>query len=269
MNNPPSETPAPQNTSATKTILVIVSVLVVLCCLCTAVTGGGAAAYFTLIRPKIETANHPFFPTEEAVQVQESPFPVEDTPTVENTPELVDTPTVENTPEARNTPEAEVEPTLTHQASGPDDFRGLGVSREEMISFYNTGDAFTFSDPTTMQGLEIVQGTHSWLCVESNCAAVTLGGPANDLLVISVVVPTKPDDSTQTTLGLLLLMTTAARFTDPQSASSVPTQVMEEIFNAQKTSQDLEEIIESNGYEFTVNYNAQTQNAGLAVTRPK
>jgi hypothetical protein len=174
-----------------------------------------------------------------------------------------------DTPEPENTSEPESLPTSTPRASKPGSANGLGVTRAEMIEFYSSGGAFTFDDPTTIQGLEIVQGTHTWLCVDSNCAAVTLGGPEDDLLVLSVVVPTQPDDGTQTTLGILLLMTTAARFTDAQADEVVPAQIMEDITNAQKASQNLEKAIESSGYVFTETYDAQTHNAGLAISRPK
>ena len=137
------------------------------------------------------------------------------------------------------------------------------------MDFYSSGGAFEFDDPTEIQGLEIVMGTHTWLCVETNCAAVTLGGPEDDLLVIAVVVPTKPGDGAQTTMSLLLLMTTAARFTDAQAVEVVPGQILNDLLKAQGAAGNFEKTIESSGYTFTESYDATTHNAGLAISRPK
>ena len=265
MSYQPYNPPAPTSNPGKKTALIIIAVVVVLCCLCTTIAGGGAAAFLFWQKPAQQTTNLLPTPIEEAVQVQEeTPFVFE-----EETPEEPAIP--KENPFPQDTPLPVEEPTEAPPANNPDQpaGSGLSVSRQEMINFYSDGGAFTFGDPTEISGLEIIMGTHTWLCVDTNCAAVTLGGPEDDLQVVAIVVPTDPDDSAQTTLSLLLLMTTAARFTDAQDVESVPTLILTDLTDAQSSGENFEKQIESSGYIFTESYDATTHNAGLAVSRPK
>jgi len=263
MNNPPYPAPASQNSSGKKTTLIIITVVIVMCCLCSTLAGGAGAAYYLWLKPVAQESHLPPAPTEEAFPILANTLPAEDAPAFESTSTPEDTPAPVDQP--TETPAAN-EP---GQGNGAVLDRGLGVSQAEMIDFYSSGGAFQFGQPTVVQGLEMIQGTHTWLCVEANCAAVTLGGPKDDLEVIAIVVPTQPDDSAQTTLGILLLMTTAARFTDAQATDIIPGQIMDDLLEAQKNSQNLEKTMESSGYVFTETYDAKTHNAGLAISRPK
>lgn len=267
MSSQPYSSTPPESSTGKKTILIIIVAVVVLCCLCTVLAGAAGAAYYFLLRPAQQEVGFTPDPQEELLTE-------ENTPVVEPTPEPEDTPLPENTPTPQNTSTPQKEPTVTLAAQNQDQpgGAGLGVSREEMMAFYSASDQFEFGEPSETQGMPYIMGTHTWLCIDSNCAAVTLGGPEEDLEVISIVVPTDPDDGAQTTLGILLLMTTAARFADSEgidTIETVPAQVMQDIQDAQAAGQNLEKQIENSGYIFTVIYDAATHNAGLAVSRPR
>jgi hypothetical protein len=185
------------------------------------------------------------------------------------TPLPEDTATPEDTvaPEDTATPEAIEVPTDTPQVENATNPLSLGVSRDEMIQFFSAGEAFIFGKPFTVQGFEAVMGTHTWVCIQANCASVTLLGPADDLLAVSVVVPTDPKDTAQTATAVALLMTAALHFID--TSSDLPFQILSEVTAAQASQTDVNKTVTNNGYEFTIIYNAQTQNAGLAIARPK
>lgn len=252
---------APQSSSGGKIALIIIIVLLVLCCCCACLTIAGAAAYLSFVTPTHSTTNpmpeflEPTFVMPTIIfETPALPFPFQRTPTVEETP----------TPEETATPKAGVTQTETPTAGKT----SLGVSRQEMIDFFNSGDAFTFEKPITVQGVEMVQGTHSSLCVNSDCAAVTLGGPEDDLQVVSVVAPTGTEHG-QAVPAFALLMNTAVRFIDPNKDGDIPLVIMQDLLSAIDDGKQLEKTFESHGYQLVETYDPKLHQAGLAITRAK
>jgi len=235
------ENPPVKDNSKRNIIIIVIAAAILICCLVVAiaVVGGGGVAYYLTTSSKAATV-----PAAEVIVPSATSLP-EDTATPETFAVPTDTPPVGNT-------------------ANP---LGLGVSRDEMEQLLGAGGAFTFNKPTMIQGLEAVMGTSSTQCIQTNCAAVTLLGPADDLLAVSVVAPTDPNDPTQTAMACALLMTVSARFT--QDSGGIATQIFSEITQAQASQTDLNNTVIDNGYEFTIMYNPQTHNAGLAVARPK
>jgi hypothetical protein len=244
MNNQPETyppaggTPAGQPRIGRNTVLIVIIALVVLCCLCTLVASAGAAAYF-ILRPASVEQVPDFLPGLEETPFDipefEEPFPFESTP-------LEDVFPFEETPG--------VEPFLleeTPDSSNPNSLAGLGVSREEMLEYYSAGGAFEFGEPQAVEGLDMVMGVHTSMCLDGNCAAVTLAGPAEDLLVISIVVPTRPGDSGQSLLALTLLMDTIARYADDATGANLPAEIMTDVLAAQSAGETIEKTYENNG----------------------
>ncbi|MCC6147795.1 MAG: hypothetical protein IT308_09530 [Anaerolineaceae bacterium] len=141
--------------------------------------------------------------------------------------------------------------------------KGLGVSRAEMMDFFGSGGAFEFEEPFTSNGMELMMGYHTWLCLEGDCAAVTLLGPEKELLAVSAAVPTDPNDQGQTMTATALLMTLAQRFSS--AASSVSTDILDYVLTAQVKPQEASKVFKDNGYVFTVAYDASTHIASLAI----
>lgn len=247
------ENPQPKDNKKRNIIIIVIVVAVLICCLVVAVVvvAGGGAAYFLASSSKVVT--------ESAVQTIAPPATQlpEDTVTPEDTV----------APEDTATPETIEAPTDTPQVGNTTNPLSLGVSRDEMEQFLGADGAFKFGKPFTIQGLEAVLGTHSWLCIQTNCATVTLLGPADDLLAVSVAVPTDPKDTSQTATAVALLMTAASHFID--TSSDLPFQILSEVTAAQASQTEVNKTVTNNGYEFTIIYNAQTHNAGLAIGRPK
>jgi hypothetical protein len=246
------ENPTPENNTKRNTIIIVVVAVIIICCLCAGLAGAGGGA--ALILPAWSRV------ISRSVQVTIVPV-IPSISTVTAAP--VDT----AIPEETVTPENLLLPTETPQAQIPADQAGLGASRDEMEQFLGAGGSITFADPTTIQGFEAVMGTSSWICIQTNCAAVTLLGPADNLLAVSVVVPTDPNDPGQTGIACALLMTVASRFS--QSGSGLALQILTDITQAQASTTALNKTVNDNGYEFTIMYDPQTHNAGLAVSRPK
>lgn len=142
---------------------------------------------------------------------------------------------------------------------------GLGVSRAEMMDFFGSGGAFEFDAPFTAQGKEVVMGSHTWLCLEGDCAAATLLGPEESLEAVSVAVPLDPNDDTQSITAVTLLMTLASRFAS--SSSTVPYDVLDAVTSAQANRQNKEVTFKDNGYTFNVSFDAASGIAALAVSR--
>ena len=118
-----------------------------------------------------------------------------------------------------------------------------------------------------MQGQEVVTLTHKTLCVQTNCAAVSLAGPEDNLLAISVFVPTDPKDTLQTTTALTLLMDAVGEFSG--DSKQFPMKVMSDLFQAQQSGTDYQYSMLNNGYSFTEQYISQSQEAGVTITRSK
>ena len=225
--------------SSKKIILIVLIILIIVCCLCaiTAAIGGGI---------------YQFWGKSTAVSTQEEIIPTE----LEETsisPEM--------------TLEAPInieEPTTAPKSTNS---KGLGVSRAEMLQSLNSGNAFNVGKPFKLQDLEAVMGEHVSLCIQSNCAAFTLLGPAKDLMAVSMVVPTDPNDQTQTLTAITLLMDVASSFAG--NNSDIPMQVMNDILKAQSNQKNLDKKFNINGYSFNESYDAKTHNAGLAISRPQ
>jgi short subunit dehydrogenase-like uncharacterized protein len=71
----------------------------------------------------------------------------------------------------------------------------------------------------------------------------------------------------QTATAIALLMDAVAQFAGDNS--DITTQMMGALTQAQAMGNSFEKTIHENGYSFTENYDAQTNNAGMAITRPK
>ncbi len=239
---PGNGTGQPQKNNSNRNLIIgIVIAALLLCCICGTTAGLGAAAFFYLHRT---TAGQT---------------------TIDSTPEFIE-PTIAE--EISATPENIISPSETPVPEATStNVQGLGVTRDAMLQFFNSGDAFNFGKPTEIQGVEVVQGEHKSLCIQTNCAAVTLLGPADDLLSVSVVVPTDPQNVSQTTVAMTLLLDAADQFTG--NNSNVPMQIMSDLIQAQSAGNNFEKTFQESGYSFTENYFAQTHNAGIVITRPK
>jgi hypothetical protein len=64
-----------------------------------------------------------------------------------------------------------------------------------------------------------------------------------------------------------LLIDAVAQFTGDNS--DITFQMMGDLTQAQAVGNSFEKTFQENGYSFTENYDAQTNNAGMAITRPK
>jgi hypothetical protein len=239
--------------SGNRTTIIIIIVLVVLCCLCVAVAGVGGAGYFFL--QKASTSTEPI--TAETV----APFEMTVTPeeqTATTAPEDTATPAEMATPADVNVP----------TTTGPvPSAKGMGVSRDQMIQYFNSGDAFDFGSVKQLSGLDAVTGIHKTLCVKGDCAAVTLLGPADDLLAVSAAVPTDPKDNVQTLTAITLLMNAAQYFSG--DSGDVPTKIMVSISAAQVTGKDFDDTTTSNGYSFNYNFNSKNGVASIAISKQK
>ena len=238
-----------KSNSKRNTIIIAAFAIIIICCLCTGLAAaGGGSAYLLSARTKVITRS-----VKEAM-----------TPAIPSIPEATFAPEDTTAPKETATPETNVLPSETPQEHIPFYILGLGVSRDEMEQFLGAGGAFRFGKPTSIQGIEAVMGTSSSQCIQTNCAAVTLSGPADDLLAVSVVAPTDPR---QTAMACALLMTVSARFA--QDSGGIGTQILTDITQAQIAQTNLNKTMIDNGYEFTIIYNPQTHNAGLDIARPK
>jgi len=242
----------PKNGSNNKIIIAVVIVVVVLCCICVSAAGVGTAAYFYLQKsPEINN------------QIETTPEIIEPTQSEESnpTPEVVEPTQGE---EISPTPEIVYSPSETSLPGTPTNNKGLDVSRDDMIQFLVP---FSFGQPKEIQGLEMVEGQDQSLCIQTNCAGATLAGPADDLLAVAVAVPTDPQDTGQTATAVALLMDVVQKFSGNNSA--FPMQILSDLTQAQAAGNDFEKAIQENGYSFDENYDSQTHNAGVTITRPK
>jgi hypothetical protein len=230
---------SPKNRSTNKIIIGGVIAALVLCCVCGSITGLGAAAYFYLKKAPEIQANQPA------------------------TPEIIDTTQAEGnsaTPEPVYSATETVVPVTTTTG------QGLDVTRDSLLQFINANYDFNFSQPTQMQGQEVVQGESKSQCINTNCAAITLVGPADNLLVVSAVVPTDPQDNAQSTIAITLLGDIVTQFTGDKS--DTPLIIMGELIQAQSEGKDYQNTIQQNGYSFLEDYDSQSHNAGITISRP-
>jgi hypothetical protein len=98
-----------------------------------------------------------------------------------------------------------------------------------------TYDVFVFQNPTTQNGVDMVTGYHKWLCIDKDCAALTLGGPADNLTIVVMAVPIDPNDSKGTLTAIMLLGDIAMDITKDQSFSAQVIKDFSDAANGQKT----------------------------------
>lgn len=227
---------SPPPSRSNKKIILIVLGVIVLCCLCLIAVAGlfGLSSLF-VANP---FAKDPTSTPRAAITVEVRPV------------------------ETAVRPATPLAPAATKATTTGD---GLGVSRAEMMDFFGSDGAMEFEDPFFFGETELMMGYHTWICLEGDCAAVTLLGPEDDLQAVSAAVPTDPDDQTQTMTAVSLLMTLAGHFSG--SASDIPYQILEAVQNAQANNRSDEQIFEDNGYVFTISYDADSRIAGLTVSR--
>jgi hypothetical protein len=230
-----------------KTIIIIIIILVVCCCLFSLVAGG-LAGFLAFTNQKAVATLEVFTPTPVASETPLSPTWTATLPPTKP-------------PDATATPLSE--PTSSPQPAPGQG--GMGITRQEIIQFFNSGNAFVFEAPFDSAGYETVLGNHKTLCLKGDCAAVSLLGPANNLLAISVAVPTDPKDKNQTVTALTLLMTTAVHFTG--QGSPYPNQLLNDILKAQAAQKDLDQKTTINGYIMIESYNSKTHIASLAIAK--
>jgi hypothetical protein len=233
--------------STQKTILIVVIILIAFCCLCSLATAGGAAIYFAWPKGPNNAVNTVSPPTD----FEQSPLPTDE----------IATPFPEE--DSTETPDAALEPT---QESQPDSTQsGMDTSREEMVQFLNVGDAFRFEKPVDMAGFETVMGYHKTLCLKGDCAAVTLLGPAENLVAVSAAVPTDPTSKAQTLTSITLLMTLASHFTGGDA--NFPTQILNDVLDAQAKQKTMNKKTTVNDFTFTESYDSKTHIAGLVIAK--
>jgi len=232
-----------------------------LCCVCGSAAGLGGAAYYYLKQSPEAQVN--LVETTQQVEPPQQGVPTE---AIQPTQIVEPTAVVEATQaeETSATPNSNFSPTGTAVAAN---FQGLGVTQAAMVQFFNSGDVFDVGQPKTLQGQEVLTLTHKTLCVQMDCAAVSLAGPEDDLLAISVYVPTDPKDTLQTTTALTLLMDAVGQFSGP--SQQFPTKVLSDLLQAQQAGADYQYSILNNGFSFTEEYIAKTHDAGVTITRPK
>jgi len=262
---PPLEDPVPPvvkppKSRSNKGTIIAVIAIVVICCLCAGVVGGGIYGYNMLqnnpeLKGSFDDVINAFgtTPTEPRVYGSDNESPTE-APAPEE-PGTIEAPT-------QAEPGAPTEAPAPNQ---PGSVRGLGLSRAEMIQYLNQGGAFTFGEPYDLSGDQAVDGTHKTICLSSDCATVTLLGPADNLSVVSVAVPTDPKDIKQTTVAITLVMDVALKFTgDP---NKTPTQIMSDLMAAQAGKNKLDKSFDDNGFTFTETYEPDSGIATLAIAR--
>ena len=240
--------------SNNRTLLIVVIVLVVFCCLCSLAAAGGAGIYYYAASQAGKTMDNAIPPIMDGA----SPIPTED----------VSVPTSESStlsPAEPTETEVPIAPDATGVPQSGNTKTGLGVSRQQMVAFLNSGDAFTFDKPVTTSGFESVTGYHKTLCLKGDCAAVTLLGPADNLLAVSVAVPTDPTDSAQTLTCMALLMDMTSHFSGGDDSFS--TRMLQDVLNAQKNQSALKKSATVNGFKYTETYAPKSHIAAVAVSK--
>jgi hypothetical protein len=155
---------------------------------------------------------------------------------------------LQKAPAAEDSAPAPAKPTAPPQPpaaqSSSSDHAPLGVNRADMIKYFN-GLNFVFQNPTTYNGVETVMGYHKTLCISKDCAAMTLFGPADNLLAIAMAVPTDPNDINQTSDAVPLLGMLAYKITNDQDFTIA---MSKEITNAVMGKTALDKKYNVNGF---------------------
>jgi len=130
--------------SQNKTVLIVVIVLIVVCCLCSLVTAGGAGIYYYSSKPAPGPVNSPVPPS---TFNGKGPAPTDEAsaPPQEDATETPDASSPNSQADATETPDASASP--TDEALVAPSNLGLGVSRDEIIKFFNSGGAFNLPSP--------------------------------------------------------------------------------------------------------------------------
>jgi hypothetical protein len=142
---------------------------------------------------------------------------------------------------------------------------GLGITRQHLIDYFNSGNAFDFDKPATKDGMEYVMGYHQWLCVKGDCAAITILGPSDNVLALSMAVPMNPKDKTESMTALTLLMNTASFFDN--SGPGYPSQLANDIWSAWQNDTDFSEAYNINGLVFAEKYDSSSHIAVLLIVK--
>jgi hypothetical protein len=119
----------------------------------------------------------------------------------------------------------------------------LGVSRAYMMDQYGV---FVFQKPyTTDYGVEAIMGYHQTMCIDKDCAAITLMGPADNLLLIGMAVPTNPNDDVEITSAIALLGHLTFDITKDDSFSG---QLIKDFVDAVTSQKTLDKKYNVNGF---------------------
>ncbi len=251
-SQPQSPPPLPKNNSTRNIVIIVVAVIVVLCCLCALVGGAGAALF------NIRSRSNGPAPFENG-----QPIPIQ--PTLDEPPVPTEEPSA--TPETIQIPAPPDPSEIMTQVAGPaPSATGLGFSQAELMQFFQDSGGFTFGEPFTVQGQNAVMGKHPTICVQSDCAAVTLLGPEEDIQAVSVVVPIDPKDQLGSLTAITVLMNSVVKFA---TDGSIPAQMMSDLVQAQTAGSSFEKSVTDHGYTLTYNYDPKAHQAGLAVSRKK
>ncbi|HTX80274.1 MAG TPA: hypothetical protein VMC62_11420, partial [Longilinea sp.] len=183
------------------------------------------------------------------------------TPTPTETPLPTSTSTPTPLPTATETPL----PEPTGDLSQPFPSDGLGITRQELIAFFNSGNAFTFEKPSTYKGEEFVTGYHQWICVKGDCAALTIFGPSDNVDAVSLAVPMNPNDKTESMTALTLLMNMAGFFDN--SGPAYPSQLANDIWLSWEDDTDFDQSYNIDGLVFAEKYDSSAHIAMLLIVR--
>lgn len=282
MTNPnpssnPSQPPRPGaagNRTTLTILLIVLGAALVLCLACILLTSGAAGLAAFLITRSERSPSLSTLPPVATVEAPAPKFTRTPTSTRTATPTITEppfVPSISPTPSASASPTSTMTPTSTLTPTPPGgastNRQGLGHSRAELMQFYNRDDAFTFGEPIQAQGFEAVIGTHKTLCIDSNCAAVTLLGPAENVLSVAVSAPTGARSPVQSATSMALLATTAGYFSDTGEAATIVTAMTGDLLQAQRQNKTFEKALDQGEKTFLWRYDASSGVATLAVAR--
>jgi len=220
-----------------KTLLTVVIALVVLCGLCSlAAAAGGGLYYFSSKKTAAPGISNRAVQSSTESDTAEQSGPAAPTAAV-------------------STPNAPLP-----KASS----KGLGLSRQDMITFLAGKGVSDFGQPTTHNGDEEVMGHQNNLCVKGGCATVILLGPAEQIQVVSVAVEINSADPAQTESAVSFLKTVASHFIGADAPFT--NQMLADISSAGADQKALDKKAKVNGFTCRLTYNPDDQIAAMAVS---
>ena len=154
-------------------------------------------------------------------------------------------------------------PALAQPTVDTSKITGLGVSRDQMqLSFSD----YTFGDVTTKAGIEQASGQNNKICVGSVCSVVVVSGPADNVFLVSILVPTDPKDKDVTTANVKVLTDFAAAYDN--NDADFPTQTLNAILDAQANKKEInKQITVLNGYDLGLDYTPDNNAAMLNLMK--